>query len=116
LKTKFDAHPFANNQMADLENEATQYEFPNEGRGNVGGLDLYESPSPLHPPCSKRQRASGTEDPDDVSGQPVYDNWKLNVLIYTIEVLSMTLNFFHRIPLHIEVPNNFFFKIKKKWL
>jgi hypothetical protein len=47
LKTKFDAHPFANNQMADLENEATQYEFPNEGRGNVGGLDLYESPSPF---------------------------------------------------------------------
>jgi hypothetical protein len=28
LKTKFDAHPFVDNQMADLENEVTQYEVP----------------------------------------------------------------------------------------
>jgi hypothetical protein len=50
--------------MADLENEATQYESPDEGSRNAGGLDLYESPSPLHSPCSKRQRASGTENLD----------------------------------------------------
>jgi hypothetical protein len=86
LKTKFDAHPFVDNQMVDLENEATQYESPNEGSGNAGGSDMYESP-PLHPPCSKRQRASSIEGPDYVLEQPVYDNWKLNVLIYTIEVL-----------------------------
>jgi hypothetical protein len=86
LKTKFDAHPFVDNQMVDLENEATQYESPNEGSGNAGGSDMYESP-PLHPPCGKRQRASSIEDPDYVLEQPVYDNWKLNVLIYTIEVL-----------------------------
>jgi hypothetical protein len=49
--------------MASLENEATQYESPNEGSGNAGGLDLYDSPSPLHPLCGKRQQASGTEDP-----------------------------------------------------
>jgi hypothetical protein len=87
LKTKFDAHLFFDNQMANLENEATQYESPNEGSGNAGGSDLYESASPLHPPCGKRQRASGTEDPDYVPEQPVYDHWKLNDLIYTIEVL-----------------------------
>jgi hypothetical protein len=60
--------------MADLENEATQYESPNEGSGNVEGSDLYESPSPLHPPCDKRQRVSGTEDPDYILEQLVYDN------------------------------------------
>jgi hypothetical protein len=74
LKTKFDAHPSVYNQTVDLENEGTQYESPNEGSRNAGGLDLYKSPSPLHPPCGKRQRASGTEDPDYISEQPVYDN------------------------------------------
>jgi hypothetical protein len=59
---------------------------------------LYESPSPLHPLCAKRQRASGTEDPDSVLEQPVYDHWKLNVLIDRIYVLLMTLTFFCRIP------------------
>jgi hypothetical protein len=39
LKAKFDAHPFIDNQMLDLENEATQYESPNEGSGNAGGSD-----------------------------------------------------------------------------
>jgi hypothetical protein len=73
--------------MADLESEATQYESPNEENGNARGSDLYESPSPLPPLCGKRQRASGTKDPYYVSEQPVYNNWKLNVLIYTIEVL-----------------------------
>jgi hypothetical protein len=87
LKIKFDEYPFVDNQMVVLENEATQYESPNEGSGNAGGSDLYESPSPLHPPCGKRQQASGTEDPDYVLEQLVYDNWKLNILIYTIEVL-----------------------------
>jgi hypothetical protein len=71
--------------MADLENEMTQYESPNERSGNAGGLDLYESPS-HHPPCGKRQRASGI-DRDYVLKQPVYDHWKLNVLIYIIGVL-----------------------------
>jgi hypothetical protein len=33
LKTEFDAHPFVNNQMVGLDNEATQYESPNEGSG-----------------------------------------------------------------------------------
>jgi hypothetical protein len=80
--------------MADLDNEATQYEPPNEESRNAGGSDLYESPSPLHPPCGKRQRASGTEDLDYVLEQLVYDHWKLNVLIYTIEVLLMTLSTF----------------------
>jgi hypothetical protein len=73
--------------MVHLENEATQYESPNERSGNAGGSDLYESPSPLHPPCSKRQRASGIEDLDYVLKQLVYDNWNLNILIYTIELL-----------------------------
>jgi hypothetical protein len=73
--------------MTDLENEATQYESLNEGSGNAGGSDLYQSPSLLHPPCGKGQRASGTEDPDYILKQPVDDHWKLNVLIYTIEVL-----------------------------
>jgi hypothetical protein len=49
LKTKFDAHLFVDNQMANLENEATQYESPDGESGNAGGSDLYESPSPLHP-------------------------------------------------------------------
>jgi hypothetical protein len=87
LKTKFDAHPFVDNQMPDLENEVTQYASPNEGSRNEGGSDEYESPSPLHPPCGKRQRAPGTEDPNYILEQPVYDHWKQNVLIYTIEVL-----------------------------
>jgi hypothetical protein len=73
--------------MADLENEAAQYEPPNEGSRNVGGLALYESPSPLHPPCGKRQPASSIEDRDYIPEQLVYDHWKLNVLICTIEVL-----------------------------
>jgi hypothetical protein len=41
--------------MAKPENEATQYESPNEESGNVGSLDSYESPSPPQPPCAKRQ-------------------------------------------------------------
>jgi hypothetical protein len=52
--------------MAELENEATQYESHNKGSGNTGGSDSYESPSPLHPPCAKRHRGpilrSGTTD------------------------------------------------------
>jgi hypothetical protein len=40
--------------MVELENEVTQYESPNEGSRNVGGSDLYESASPLHPLCAKR--------------------------------------------------------------
>jgi hypothetical protein len=87
LKTKFDAHSFVDNQMVDLEIEVTQYESPNEGSGNAGGSELYESPSPLCSLCGKRQRASGTEDLDYILELPVYDHWKLNVLIYTIEVL-----------------------------
>jgi hypothetical protein len=55
LKTKIDVHLFADNQMADLENKANEYESPNEGGGNVGSLDLYKSPSPLQPLCTKRQ-------------------------------------------------------------
>jgi hypothetical protein len=35
LKTKFDAHLFVDNQMAELENEASQYESPNEGSENT---------------------------------------------------------------------------------
>jgi hypothetical protein len=73
--------------MLDLDNEMTQYESPNEGSRNAGGSDEYESRSPLHPPCGKRQRASGTEDYDYVPEQLVYDHLKLNVLIYTIDVL-----------------------------
>jgi hypothetical protein len=73
--------------MAELENEATQYESLNKGSRNAGGLDSYESPSPLCPLYAKRQRASGTEDPDYILEQPVYGHWKLNVLIYIIEVL-----------------------------
>jgi hypothetical protein len=73
--------------MVELENEATQYEPPNEGSGNADGSDSYESRSPLHPLCAKRQRASDTEDPDYILEQLVYDHCKLNVLIYTIEVL-----------------------------
>jgi hypothetical protein len=80
--------------MADLEIEATQYESPNEVSGNARGSNLYESPSPFHPPCGKRQRASGIEDPDYVLEQPVYDHWKLNILIYTIEVIWITLSTF----------------------
>jgi hypothetical protein len=73
--------------MADLENEATQYESPNKEIGIAGGSYLYKSPSPLHPLCGKRQCASGTEDPNYVPEQSVYNHWKLNVLIYRIEVL-----------------------------
>jgi hypothetical protein len=60
--------------MAELENEANQYESPNEGSGNAGGSDSYKSPSPCHPPCAKRQRATDIEDPDYVLDQPVYDH------------------------------------------
>jgi hypothetical protein len=55
LKTKFDTHSFVDNQMADPENEANQYESPNKGSGNAGSLDSYESPSLFQPPCTKRQ-------------------------------------------------------------
>jgi hypothetical protein len=58
--------------MVGLANEAIQYESPNEGSENVGCSDLYESPSPLNPPCGKRQRASITEDPDYIPEQPAY--------------------------------------------
>jgi hypothetical protein len=74
LTSQFDAHTFVNNHMADLDKEVTQYESSNEGSGNAGGLNLYESPSPLHPVCGKRQRALGTEDPNYVLGQLVYDH------------------------------------------
>jgi hypothetical protein len=87
LKIKFDVNPFVDNEMVDLENEATQYDSPNEGSGNAGGSNLYKSPSPLHPLCAKRQQVSGTEDPDYIPRQAVYDHWKLKVLIYTSEVL-----------------------------
>jgi hypothetical protein len=60
--------------MSELENEATQYESSNEGSGNARGSDLYKSPSPLHPLCAKRQRASDTDDLDYVLEQPVYDH------------------------------------------
>jgi hypothetical protein len=103
--------------MSNLENEVTQYESPNEGSENGGGSDDYESPSSLHPSCGKRQWASGTEDLDYIPEQPLYDHWKLNILIYTIGVLWMILStFFHRIPLHVEVPDNYFLKIKRKGL
>jgi hypothetical protein len=55
LKTKFDTHPFVDNQMVDLKNEPTQYESTNEGSGSARGSNLYKSPSPLHPLCAKRQ-------------------------------------------------------------
>jgi hypothetical protein len=60
--------------MAGPENEMTQYESPNEGRGNEGSSDLYESPSPLQPPCTKRQQASDIKDPHYVPEQPVQDH------------------------------------------
>jgi hypothetical protein len=71
---KFDAHPFVNNQMVDLENEANQYVSPNEGSGNAGSSNSYECPSPLQPLCTKGQQASGTDDPDYILEQPVYDH------------------------------------------
>jgi hypothetical protein len=37
LKIKFDAYPFVENQMMELENEVTQYESPNEGNENARG-------------------------------------------------------------------------------
>jgi hypothetical protein len=80
--------------MVEPENEATQYDSPNEESRNAEGSDSYESPSPLYPPCTKRQRALDTKDPDYVLEQPIYDHWKLNVIIYTIEVLRMTLSTF----------------------
>jgi hypothetical protein len=40
---------FVDNQMADPENEANQYESPNDENGNAGSLDSYESPSLLQP-------------------------------------------------------------------
>jgi hypothetical protein len=48
-------HPFLDKQMAELENDATQYECPNEGSGNVESSDLYKSPSPPQPLYAKRQ-------------------------------------------------------------
>jgi hypothetical protein len=47
LKIKFDTYAFVDNQMVGPENEVTQYEPPNEGSKNVGGSDLYDSPSPF---------------------------------------------------------------------
>jgi hypothetical protein len=94
LKTKFDTHPFVDSQMAEPENEATQYESPNEGSGNAGSSDSYGSPSPPQPLCTKRQWASGTEDLNCILEQPVYNHYKLNILIYTIEVMWMTLSTF----------------------
>jgi hypothetical protein len=35
LKTKFGAHPIVDNHMTDLENEATQFESPDERSGNA---------------------------------------------------------------------------------
>jgi hypothetical protein len=84
LKTKFDAHMFVDNQMSDLENEATQYESPNEESENARGSDEYKSPSPLHPPCGKRQRVSGTEDHDYVPEQLVYNHWKLRGMCHLL--------------------------------
>jgi hypothetical protein len=60
--------------MLELENEVAKYESPNEGSGNAGSSDSYESPSPPQPSCAKRQQASGTEDPDYVMEQLVYDH------------------------------------------
>jgi hypothetical protein len=60
--------------MMELENEATQHEPPNEGSGNAGSSDSYESFSPPQPPCVKRQRASDIEDLNYVPEQPVYDH------------------------------------------
>jgi hypothetical protein len=53
----------------------------------AGMQKVQTSTNPLHPLCSKRQRASSTEDPNYIPEQLVYDHWKLNVIIYTIEVL-----------------------------
>jgi hypothetical protein len=48
--------------MTKHENEVTQYESANEGSGNAGSSDSYESPSAPQPSYAKRQRASGTEE------------------------------------------------------
>jgi hypothetical protein len=60
--------------MMELDNETTQLESPNEGILNEGSSNSYESPSPPHSPCAKRQRASGTEDLDYGLEQLVYDH------------------------------------------
>jgi hypothetical protein len=70
----FDTYPFVDNQMKEPKNEATQYESPNEGSGTAGSSDSYESPSPPQFPCAKRKRSSGTEDPDYIPEQLVYDH------------------------------------------
>jgi hypothetical protein len=46
---------FVDNQMVEPENEATQYESPNEGSRNAECLDSYKSPSPSQPLYAKRQ-------------------------------------------------------------
>jgi hypothetical protein len=74
LKIRFDTYPFIDNQMKEPENEATQYESPNEGSGTAGSSDSYESPSPPQLPCAKRKRPSGTEDPDYILEQLVYNH------------------------------------------
>jgi hypothetical protein len=48
-----------------------QYKSSNEGSGNEGSPDSYESPSPPEPPCAKRQRSSGPQDPDYIQEQAV---------------------------------------------
>jgi hypothetical protein len=65
---------FVNNYMVEHENEVVQYESPNEGSRNAASSDLYESPSPLHPSCTKRKWASGTEDLDYIPKKPLYDH------------------------------------------
>jgi hypothetical protein len=59
--------------MAEHDNEAIQYESLNKGSGNARSSDSYESPSPAQPLCAKRQRVSGTEDPNYVPKQLAYD-------------------------------------------
>jgi hypothetical protein len=73
--------------MAGLENEATQYESPNERSGNAGGSDLYESPSSLNPLCDIGNEHLAPRTQITFRNNRVYDHWKLNILIYTIEVL-----------------------------
>jgi hypothetical protein len=41
---------------------------------NDGSLYSYHSPSPLDPLCAKWQRASGTDDPDYIPKEAVYDH------------------------------------------
>jgi hypothetical protein len=60
--------------MVKLGSPVTRYEASNEGRGNEGSSDSYKSPSPAEPPCTKRQRSSGQQDPNYVPEQVVYDH------------------------------------------